>query len=211
MFVTINLENYEAGLVEKVIETYNIPLEFAKGPDEAVTSDDDYFVKTDTEETLYLEEGFKRILKAINSDNRELFSKELHPAEQVEFLRIAAALGVTSETTWLNNDLRAEMPKWQKRIELPLEGVGKHDIRYKLIAERVNTMPGHDEIDIFIEDHLGVVVQDIVRVEQETVKSQKTTTVEHENKIVSVKLYTDETSEDYTYDYTIRVYDDGII
>lgn len=120
-------------------------------------------------------------------------------------MRLAAELGVTTETIWKDKDLRLNMPKWQKRIELPLEGVSRNGERYKLVAERCNTMPGHDEIDIIVEDQYGTVIQDIVCVEP-TVKAW-TDPVEHENKMTSVKVYSDEKDEDYTCTYDIKIYD----
>ena len=98
--------------------------------------------------------------------------------------------------------------KWQKRIELPLEGVGRNGEMYKLVAERVNTMPGHDEIDIVIEDQNGVVIQDIVRVEP-TIRKINLTSTEHDIKMTTVKVYKDEYDEDYTDIFHIKVYDEG--
>lgn len=207
MYHTINLENYEIWAVEKTIEIYKLPLEFAQGPDESTSIDDDYFLNHDTNERLYLEDGLNYILKAINSDDRELFVEKIDAGQQVTLLRVMAELGITTETTWLKHDLRVGVPKWQRRIELPLEGKGKNGETYKLVAERCNTMPGHDEIDIFIEDRFGTVIQDIVRVEP-TVKSWTTEPVEHEDKMTSVKVYSDEKDEDYTYIYDIKVYEE---
>lgn len=207
MYHTINLANYERWAVEKTIEVYKLPLEFAQGPDESTSIDDDYFLNHDTNERLYLEDGLAYILKAINSDDRELFAEKIDAGQQIVLLRVMAELGITTETMWLKHDLRVGVPKWQRRIELPLEGKGKNGERYKLVAERCNTMPGHDEIDIVIEDQYGTVIQDIVRVEP-TVKSWTTEPVEHEDKMASVKVYSDEKDEDYTYIYDIKVYEE---
>lgn len=208
MYKIYQLENTEANIVDKIIEVYQLPLEFINGPDENVGWDSDYVYNTDTCEALALEEGIDYILEAINDDDRELFQSELSEWGQVEFLRLCAELGITNETTWKNKDLRQNMPKWQKRIELPLEGVGKNGETYKLVAERVNTMPGHDEIDIVIEDQDGTVIQDIVRIEP-TIKDCNKKSTKHEIKITTVKVYKDEYSEDYTDIFHIKVYDDG--
>ena len=207
MVHVINLEEFERELIDRVIAVYKLPLELIIGPDESTAIDSDYFYNCDTDERLYLEDGLDYILEAINADDRELFCEELNETEQTVLLRIMAELGLTTETMWKNHDLRQTMPKWQKRIELPLEGVGKNGERYKLIAERCNTMPGHDEIDIFIEDCFGTVIQDVVRVEP-TAKSWTTNPVEHEDKMTSVKVYSDEKDEDYTYIYDIKVYEE---
>lgn len=208
MYHTINLENYERWAVEKTIEVYKLPLEFAQGPDESTSIDDDYFLNHDTNERLYLEDGLAYILKAINSDDREMFVGKIDTAQQVTLLRVMAELGITTETMWLKHDLRVGVPKWQKRIELPLEGKGKNGERYKLVAERCNTMPGHDEIDVVIEDQDGTVVQDVVRVEQQVLNCNESSTL-HETKMTCVKVYSDEYDEDYTDIFHIRVYDDG--
>lgn len=208
MYKIYHLENTEANIIDKLIEVYQLPLELINGPDENVSWDSDYMYNTDTSENLWLEDGVDYILEAINDDDREIFQSDLEDWEQVEFLRLAAELGVTTETIWKGKDLRQNMPKWQKRIELPLEGKGKNGETYKLVAQRWNTAPGHDEIDIFIEDCFGTVIQDVVSVEP-TVKSWTTDPVGHEDKMTSVKVYSDEKYEDYTYIYDIKVYDDA--
>lgn len=205
MIHIINLEIYERQLIDRVIAVYELPLELIIGPDESTAVDSDYFYNCDTDERLYLEDGLDYILGAMNSDDRDLFCEELDEAEQVTVLRVMAELGLTTETTWKNHDLRRDMPKWQKRIELPLEGVGKNGERYKLVAERCNTMPGHDEIDIVVEDQNGTVIQDIVRVEP-AVKTVDP--ISHVNKTACVKVYNDEYNEDYTDIFNIKVYDD---
>lgn len=208
MYKIYHLENTEANIIDKLIEIYQLPLELINGPDENVGWDSDYIYNTDTDENLWFEDGVDYILEAINEDDREIFQSDLEDWEQVEFLRLAAELGITTETIWKGKDLRQNMPKWQKRIELPLDGFGKNGEFYKLVAERVNTMPDHDEIDIVIEDQYGTVIQDVVRVEQ-TVKNidQKTTT--HIDKTTTVKVYKDEYDEDYTDVFHIKVYDDA--
>ena len=208
MYRIYQLENTEANIIDKLIEVYQLPLELINGPDENVSWDSDYFYNTDTCENLWLEDGMDYILEAINNDDRELFQSELEEWEQSKFLGLCAELGITTETTWKNKDLRQNMPKWQKRIELPLEGIGKNGEMYKLVAERVNTMPGHDEIDIVIEDQVGTVIQDIVRVEPTICKFSLTST-KHDNKMTTVKVYKDEYSEDYTDVFHIKVYDDA--
>lgn len=202
----INLEEFERKLIDRAIEVYNLPLELIIGPDESTAIDSDYFYNCDTDERLYLEDGLDYILEAMNSDDRELFCKEFNETEQVVILRIMAELGLTTETMWKNHDLRRDMPKWQKRIELPLEGTGKNGEYYKLVAERCNTMPGHDEIDIVVEDQNGTVIQDIVRVEP-AIKTVDH--ISHVNKTACVKVYNDEYNEDYTDMFHIKVYDDG--
>ena len=208
MYKIYHLEDTEANIVDKLIEVYQLPLELINGPDENVDWDSDYIYNTDTCENLWLEDGIDYILEAINDDDRELFQSELEEWEQVEFLRLCAELGITTETTWKNKDLRQNMPKWQKRIELPLEGIGKNGEAYKLVAERVNTIPDHDEIDVVIEDRDGTVIQDIVRVEP-TVKKCCVFSTEHDAKMATVKVYKDEYDEDYTDIFHIKVYDDS--
>lgn len=203
----INLEEFERQLIDRVIAVYKLPLELIIGPDESTAIDSDYFYNCDTDERLYLEDGLDYILEAINADDRELFCEEFNETEQTVLLRIMAELGLTTETMWKNHDLRQTMPKWQKRIELPLEGKGKNGETYKLVAQRWNTAPGQDEIDIFIEDCFGTVIQDVVSVEP-TVKSWTTNPVEREDKMASVKVYSDEKDEDYTYIYDIKVYEE---
>lgn len=205
---SINLEAFERQVVDRVIEVYNLPLELILGPDESTSIDDDYFYNCDQNQNIYLEDGLDYILEAINSDNRELFCKELDEGEQVALLRVMAELGVTTETSWKGKDLRLNMPKWQKRIVLPLEGVGKNGETYKLVAERCNTMPGHDEIDVVIEDQNGAVIQDIVRVEP-AIKCCNENSTTHQPKNACVKVYGDEYNEDYTNIFDIKVYDDG--
>lgn len=202
----INLEEFERELIDRVIAVYELPLEFILGPDESTGIDSDYFYNCDTDENLYLEDGLDYILEAMNSDDRELFCEEFNETEQTVILKVMAELGLTTETMWKNHDLRRDMPKWQKRIELPLEGVGRNGERYKLVAERCNTMPGHDEIDIVVEDQYGTVIQDIVRVEP-VVKTVDP--ISHVDKTACVKVYNDEYNEDYTDIFHIKVYDDG--
>lgn len=204
----INLEEFERELIDRAIEVYNLPLEFILGPDESTGIDSDYFYNCNTDENLYLEDGLDYILKAINSDDRKLFCEKFNVTEQTVILRVMVELGLTTETMWMKHDLRQNMPKWQKRIELPLEGVGKNGEHYKLVAERCNTMPGHDEIDVVIEDQDGTVVQDVVRVEQQVLNCNESSTL-HKTKMTCVKVYSDECTEDYTDIFHIRVYDDG--
>ena len=208
MLHIINLENFERQLIDRVIAVYKLPLELIVGPDESTEIDSDYFYNRETDERFYLEDGLDYILEAIKSDNRELFCEKHTIDEQVVLLRIMAELGITTETTWKNKNLRVNMPKWQKCIELPLEGFGKNGEFYKLVAERCNIMPGHDEIDIVIEDQDGTVVQDIVRIEQ-SILHVRETSVKHENKVTCVKVYGDEYNEDYTNIFHIKVYDDA--
>ena len=208
MYRIYQLENTEANIIDRLIEVYQLSLELINGPDENVDWDSDYFYNTDTCENLWLEDGIDYILEAINDDDRELFQSELEEWEQVEFLRLCVELGITTETTWKNKDLRQNMPKWQNRIELPLEGVGKNNETYKLVASREHSMPDHDEIDIVIEDQDGTVIQDIVRVEP-TIRKVNLTSTTHESKMATVKVYKDEYDEDYTDIFNIKVYDDG--
>lgn len=208
MYKIYHLENVEANIVEKLIEVYQLPLEFVYGPDEGVEWDSDYIYNTDTNENLWLEDGIDYILEAINDDDRELFQSKLEEWEQVEFLRLCAELGVTTETIWKNKDLRLNIPEWQKRIVLPLKGVGKNGEVYKLVAMRNNSAPGHDEMDIWIENQNKVVVQDIVVVEQ-AAQSFTTDPVKHIDKEVVLRVFADEYFEDPTDTFHIKVYDDG--
>lgn len=201
----VNLEEFERELIDRVIAVYELPLELIIGPDESTAIDSDYFYNCDTDENLYLEDGLDYILEAMNSDDRKLFCEEFNETEQTVILKVMAELGIATETMWKNHDLRNDMPKWQKRIELPLEGVGKNGEHYKLVAQRCNTMRGHDEIDIVIEDQDGTVVQDVVRVEP-AIKTIDP--ISHVNKTACVKVYNDEYNEDYTDIFHIKVYDD---
>ena len=79
--------------------------------------------------------------------------------------------------------------------------------KYYLVAEKWNTMLGHEEIDIVIEDENGVVVQDVVRVEP-TIKRCDENKTEHDVKMTTVKVYNDEYDEDYTHIFHIHVYDE---
>lgn len=80
--------------------------------------------------------------------------------------------------------------------------------KYYLVAEKWNTMPNHEEIDIVIEDENGVVVQDVVRVEP-TIRRCDENKTEHDVKMTTVKVYNDEYNEDYTHIFHIHVYDDN--
>ena len=206
MYKIYHLEDVEANIVNKLIGVYQLPLEFIYGPDEGVEWDSDYIYNTDTDENLQLEDGIDYILEAINNDDRELFQSEFEEWEQVEFLRLCAELGVTTETIWKHKDLRLNMPEWQKRIVLPLEGFGKNGEFYKLVAMRNNTAPEHDEIDIWIEDQNGIIIQDIVVAEQ-AAQSFTTNPVKHINKEVVLRVYADEYFEDPTDTFDIKVYD----
>ena len=208
MLHIINLEDFERRTVDHIIEVYKIPLEFILGPDESTAIDSDYFYDREADENLYLEDGLYCILEKINSDNRKLFCEKLDEGEQIALLRIMAELGVTNETTWKNKDLRLWMPQWQKRIVLPLKSLGRNGEKYNIIAEKYRSALDHDEIDIYIEDQNGVVVQDLVQVEP-TVTAYKTETTTHFDKSITVKLYEDEYDEDYTRSAIIKVYDDG--
>ena len=76
------------------------------------------------------------------------------------------------------------------RVELQLP-----DERYKLVAEKCNTMPGHEEIDIIIEDQFGNVVQDIARVQPKVVELTPGK-VFHDKNHVTAYLYEDECDEE---------------
>lgn len=207
MIHIINLEEFERELIDRVIAVYKLPLELIVGPGESTGIDSDCFYNCDTDETLYLEGGLDYILEAMNSDDRELFCEEFNEAEQTVILKVMAELGLTTETIWKNHDLRNDMPKWQKRIELPLEGVGRNGERYKLVAERCNTMPDHDEIDIVIEDQNGTVIQDVVRVEPAIIECDENSTL-HADKTVQTKVYANKYDEDYTDTFIVDVYEE---
>jgi hypothetical protein len=87
------------------------------------------------------------------------------------------------------------------RVELQLP-----DKRYKLVAEKCETMPGHEEIDIFIEDQSGLPFQDIVRVQPKVVELTPEK-VFHDKNHVTAYLYEDERDEDYTKKVDIEIYD----
>ena len=67
-------------------------------------------------------------------------------------------------------------------------------------------MPGHEEIDIIIEDQFGNVIQDIVRVQPKVVKLAPEK-VFHDKNHVTAYLYEDECDEDYTKKADIEIYD----
>ena len=103
--------------------------------------------------------------------------------------------------TFINNNKEIKTNK-NSRILLKLP-----NCNYYLVAEKWNTMPDHEEIDITIEDEKGTVIQDIVRVEP-TIKKCNEKSTEHDTKMTTVKVYKDEYDEDYTDIFHIRVYDD---
>ena len=67
-------------------------------------------------------------------------------------------------------------------------------------------MPGHEELDIIIEDQFGNVIQDIVRVQPKIVQLTSER-VFHDKNHVTTYLYEDKYDEDYTKKVDIEIYD----
>lgn len=191
MYKILQLTINEANVLDEIIRIYKLPLEVCCGD-----PDGDYIVDLETDIDYNLYEGVYEIIEAINCDDRELFKKELTPDEQDTFLDICNDLGID------NSRKRIEaLERAANRVELQLP-----DERYKLVAEKYNTMPGHEEIDIMIEDQFGNLVQDIVRVQPKVVELTPEKVL-HDKNHVTAYLYEDECDEDYTKEVDIEIYD----
>lgn len=96
----------------------------------------------------------------------------------------------------------------EEKIKVPLKGEG-----YYLVAQKwvVDTIDATDcdivEIDIWIEDKDGVVIQDIVRACQKYV-CDKNGKAQHIEDIINLKIFADAYNEDYTEDIDIPIYDE---
>lgn len=191
MYKILQLTVSEANVLDEIIRIYKLPLEVCAGDPES-----DYIVDLETEDNYSLLNGVYEILEAINCDDRDLYNKCLDHAQKSVFEKLCNELGIDSSVERIK-----ALEAAAGRVELQLP-----DERYKLVAEKCNTMPGHEEIDIIIEDQFGNVVQDIVRVQPKVVELAPEK-VFHDKNHVTVYLYEDECNEDYTRKVDIEIYD----
>lgn len=191
MYKILQLTNSEANVLDEIIRIYKLPLEVCVGDPES-----DYIIDLETDINYNLLDGVHEILEAINCDDGELYKKYLDHAQKSVFEKLCNELGIDSSVERIKALERAA-----GRVELQLP-----DERYKLVAEKCNTMPGHEEIDIIIEDQFGNVVQDIVRVQPKVVELTPEK-VFHDKNHVTAYLYEDECDEDYTKKVDIEIYD----
>lgn len=191
MYKILQLTNSEANVLDEIIRIYKLPLEVCVGDPES-----DYIIDLETDVNYNLLDGVHEILEAINCDDGELYKKYLDPAQKSVFEKLCNELGIDSSAERIKALERAV-----GRVELQLP-----DERYKLVAEKCNTMPGHEEIDIIIEDQFGNVVQDIVRVQPKVVELTPEK-VFHDKNHVTAYLYENECDEDYTKKVDIEIYD----
>ena len=191
MYKILQLTVSEANVLDEIIRIYKLPLEVCVGDPES-----DYIVDLETEDNYSLLDGVYEILEAINCDDRDLYNEYLDHAQKSVFEKLCNELGIDNSVERIKA-LEAAVG----RVELQLP-----DERYKLVAEKCNTMPGHEEIDIVIEDQFGNVVQDIVRVQPKVVELTPEK-VFHDKNHVTAYLYEDECNEDYTQKVDIEIYD----
>ena len=194
MYKILQLTNNEANALDEIIRVYKLPLEVCVGDPES-----DYIIDLETDINYNLLDGVYEILEAINCDNGELYKKYLNHAQKSIFEKLCNELGIDSSVERIK-----ALEKAAGRVELQLP-----DERYKLIAEKCNTMPEHEEIDIIIEDQFGNVVQDIVRVQPKVVELTPGK-VFHDKNHVTAYLYEDECDEDYTKKVDIEIHDVSI-
>lgn len=193
MYKILQLTNSEANVLDEIIRIYKLPLELIQ---EDGIPESDYFVDLETDINYNLLDGIYEILESINCDNGELYNKCLDYAQKSVFKELCNELGID------DSDKKIKiLEKETEKVELQLP-----DERYKLIAEKCNTMPGHEEIDIIIEDQFGNVVQDIVRVQPKVIESTLGK-VFHDKNHVTAYLYEDECDENYTKKVDIEIYD----
>lgn len=191
MYKILQLTTSETNVLDEIIRIYKLPLEIRIGDPES-----DYIVNLKTDTNYNLLDGIYEILEAINHDDRELYKKYLDHAQKGVFEKLCNELGIDSSIERIKALERAA-----GRVELQLP-----DERYKLVAEKCNTMPGHEEIDIIIEDRFGNVVQDIVRVQPKVVQLTPER-VFHDKNHVTAYLYEDKCDEDYTRKIDVEIYD----
>lgn len=191
MYKILQLTVSEANVLDEIIRIYKLPLEVCVGDPES-----DYIIDLETDVNYNLLDGVHEILEAINCDDGELYKKHLDHAQKSVFEKLCNELGIDSSVERIK-----ALEKAAGRVELQLP-----DERYKLVAEKCNTMPGHEEIDIIIEDQFGNVVQDIVRVQPKVVELTPEK-VFHDKNHVTAYLYEDECDEDYTKKVDIEIYD----
>lgn len=194
MYKILQLTNNEANALDEIIRVYKLPLEVCVGDPES-----DYIIDLETDINYNLLDGVYEILEAINCDNGELYKKYLNHAQKSIFEKLCNELGIDSSVERIK-----ALEKAAGRVELQLP-----DERYKLVAEKCNTMPEHEEIDIIIEDQFGNVVQDIVRVQPKVVELTPGK-VFHDKNHVTAYLYEDECDEDYTKKVDIEIHDVSI-
>ena len=194
MYKILQLTNNEANALDEIIRIYKLPLEVCVGDPES-----DYIIDLETDINYNLLDGVYEILEAINCDNGELYKKYLNHAQKSIFEKLCNELGIDSSVERIK-----ALEKAAGRVELQLP-----DERYKLVAEKCNTMPEHEEIDIIIEDQFGNVVQDIVRVQPKVVELTPGK-VFHDKNHVTAYLYEDECDEDYTKKVDIEIHDVSI-
>lgn len=193
MYKILQLTNGEANVLDEIIRIYNLPLELIQ---EDGIPESDYFVDLEADINYNLLDGVHKILEEINCDNGGLYNKCLDYAQKSVFKELCNELGID------NSDKKIKiLEKETEKVELQLP-----DERYKLIAEKCETMPGHEEIDIIIKDQFGNVVQDIVRVQPKVVELTPEK-VFHDKNHVTAYLYEDELDEDYTKKVDIEIYD----
>jgi hypothetical protein len=191
MYKILQLTAGEANILDEIIRIYKLPLEVCSGDPES-----DYIVDLETENNYSLLDGVYEILEAINCDDGDLYNEHLSHVQKSIFEKLCNELGIDNSVERIK---ALEMAAGRVELQLP-------DERYKLVAEKCSTMPGHEEIDIVIEDHFGNVVQDIVRVQPKVVELTPER-VFHDKNHVTAYLYEDECDEDYTKKVDIEIYD----
>lgn len=192
MYKILQLTATEGNVLDEIIRIYKLPLEVCMGDPES-----DYIVDLETNINYNLLDGMYEILEAINCDDRELYNEHLDHAQKSVFEKLCNELGIDNSVERIK-----ALEKAAGRVELQLP-----DERYKLVAEKCETMPGHEEIDITIEDQFGNIVQDIVRVQPKVVELTPGK-VFHDKNHVTAYLYEDECDEDYTKKVDIAIYDE---
>ena len=191
MYKILQLTVSETNVLDEIFRIYKLPLEVCSGDPES-----DYIVDLETDINYNLLDGMYEILEAINCDDRELYNKYLDHAQKSVFEKLCNELGIDNGVERIK---ALEKAAGKVKMQLP-------DERYKLVAEKCETMPGHEEIDIVIEDQFGNVVQDIVRVQPKVVELTPER-VFHDKNHVTAYLYEDECDEDYTKKIDIEIYD----
>ena len=193
MYKILQLTASEANVLDEIIRIYKLPLELIR---EDGIPESDYIVDLETDINYSLLDGVYEILEAINCDDRELYEEHLDHTQKSVFEKLCNELGIDSSVERIK-----ALERTAGRVELQLP-----DERYKLVAGKCETMPGHEEIDIIIEDQFGNVIQDIVRVQPKVVKLAPEK-VFHDKNHVTAYLYEDECDEDYTKKADIEIYD----
>ena len=191
MYKILQLTVNETNVLDEIIRIYKLPLEVCNGSPES-----DYIIDLETDIEYSLLDGIYEILEAINCDDKELYNEYLDNSQKSVFEKLCNELGIDNSIERIK-----ALEAAAGRVELQLP-----DKRYKLVAEKCNTMPGHEEIDIIIEDQFGNVVQDIVRVQPKIVELTPEK-VFHDKNHVTAYLYEDECNEDYTKKVDIEIYD----